>query len=97
MRIGFKTRGYKVKPVTRKGRMGLNTRETMTEERPGRPKKLQGRSMYDKVYDIENALSFSTGGSVKNPRNKMYNMGGYISIQEMEKKCGTKTSKNRMK
>ena len=53
--------------------------------------------MYDKVYDIENALSFSTGGSVKNPRDKMYNMGGYISIQEMEKKCGTKTSKNRMK
>ena len=48
-----------------------------------RPKKLQG--------------SASFNDSLKEIMRDSFNTGGYASIQDMEKKCGSKTTKNRMK
>lgn len=46
--------------------------------------------MVDKMQKQMKKKMYMSGGKVK------YNKGGYSSIADMEKKCGSKTQKNTM-
>tara|TARA_B100000029_G_C16891330_1_gene710469 strand:- start:122 stop:373 length:252 start_codon:yes stop_codon:yes gene_type:complete len=74
----------RIPSISRKGRVGLNNkRDGFLSNKPRRAKKLQGQASFNK--------------SLQDTIREEFNTGGYASIQEMEKYCGSKTTNNSMK